>query len=50
MSKIVQEFEAQQMKSEIPAFAPGDTVEVQVRVVEGDRERLQQLDFTPNAG
>ena len=44
MSKIVQEFEAQQMKSEIPTFAPGDTVEVQVRVVEGDRERLQAFE------
>lgn len=44
MSKIVQEFEAAQMKSEVPAFAPGDTVEVQVRVVEGDRERLQAFE------
>jgi large subunit ribosomal protein L19 len=29
------------MKSDIPAFGPGDTVVVQVRVKEGERERLQ---------
>lgn len=29
------------MKSDIPAFSPGDTVVVDVRVKEGDRERLQ---------
>jgi large subunit ribosomal protein L19 len=41
MSKIIEEFEAAQMKKDIPDFAPGDTVVVQVRVSEGDRERLQ---------
>ncbi len=35
--------EATQMKSDIPAFAPGDTVNVHVRVVEGDKERIQQF-------
>ena len=29
------------LKSDIPAFAPGDTVKVHVRVVEGNRERIQ---------
>ena len=29
------------MKKDVPEFAPGDTVVVQVRVKEGDRERLQ---------
>ena len=41
MSNIIAELEAEQMKSEIPAFGPGDTVVVQVRVKEGERERLQ---------
>ena len=41
MSKIIQELEQAQMEREIPNFAPGDTVVVQVRVREGDRERLQ---------
>jgi large subunit ribosomal protein L19 len=29
------------LKSDIPAFSPGDTVKVHVRVVEGNRERIQ---------
>jgi len=41
MSNIIEEFEAAQMKADIPDFAPGDTVVVQVRVKEGTRERLQ---------
>ncbi len=40
-SKIIQQIEAEQMQKEIPSFAPGDTVIVQVRVKEGARERLQ---------
>jgi large subunit ribosomal protein L19 len=35
--------EATQMKGDIPAFAPGDTVNVHVRVIEGDKERIQQF-------
>jgi tRNA (guanine37-N1)-methyltransferase len=35
--------EATQMKSGIPPFSPGDTVNVHVRVVEGDKERIQQF-------
>lgn len=35
--------EATQMKSEIPAFVPGDTINVHVRVIEGDKERIQQF-------
>jgi large subunit ribosomal protein L19 len=41
MSKIIEEFEAAQMKKDVPDFAPGDTVVVRVRVKEGNRERLQ---------
>jgi large subunit ribosomal protein L19 len=41
MSRIIDEIEQEQMKQDVPAFAPGDTVIVQVRVKEGDRERLQ---------
>lgn len=40
-NKIIQQLEAEQMNKEIPAFAPGDIVVVQVRVREGDRQRLQ---------
>ena len=35
--------DATQMKSDIPAFSPGDIVNVHVRVVEGDKERIQQF-------
>ena len=41
MSKIIEEFEAGQLKQDVPEFGPGDTVIVQVRVKEGNRERLQ---------
>ena len=41
MNKIVQDIEKRQMGRQIPEFRPGDTVVVQVKVVEGDRERVQ---------
>ena len=41
MSKLIQEIEAGQMKQDVPGFSPGDLVVVQVRVKEGNRERLQ---------
>ena len=46
MSKnnIIAEIEAEQKTKEIPAFAPGDTVVVQVKVKEGTRERLQAFE------
>tara|TARA_R110000787_G_scaffold38998_21_gene97944 strand:- start:28551 stop:28904 length:354 start_codon:yes stop_codon:yes gene_type:complete len=43
-NKIVAAVEAEQMHKEIPEFAPGDTVVVQVKVKEGDRERLQAFE------
>jgi large subunit ribosomal protein L19 len=41
MSKIIEELETEQMNREVPEFGPGDTVVVQVKVKEGNRERLQ---------
>ncbi|APZ43886.1 50S ribosomal protein L19 [Acidihalobacter ferrooxydans] len=41
MNEIIKALEAEQMQKEIPVFAPGDTVVVQVKVKEGNRERLQ---------
>ena len=43
-NKIIQQIEADQMGKEIPPFAPGDTVIVQVKVKEGDRQRLQAFE------
>ncbi len=36
--------EEEQMKTDLPAFRPGDTVRVHVRVVEGTRERIQAFE------
>ena len=44
MSNIISELEREQMTREIPDFAPGDTVIVQVKVKEGSRERLQAFE------
>lgn len=44
MSNIIQELEAEQLKPEIPEFSPGDTVVVQVKVKEGNRERMQAFE------
>ncbi|RCK75884.1 MAG: LSU ribosomal protein L19p [Ignavibacteriae bacterium] len=35
--------EATQLKTDIPPFKPGDTVNVHVRVIEGEKERIQQF-------
>ena len=44
MSKIIEAIENEQMGKEVPEFAPGDTVVVQVKVKEGTRERLQAFE------
>ena len=38
---IIKQLEQEQLKQDVPAFAPGDTVVVQVKVKEGDKTRLQ---------
>ena len=35
--------EGTQMKSDVPPFRPGDTINVHVRVIEGEKERIQQF-------
>ena len=40
-NKIIQRIEKVQMDKELPEFGPGDSVVVQVKIKEGDRERLQ---------
>jgi large subunit ribosomal protein L19 len=44
MRQMVQEFEKAQQKQDFPAFRAGDTVVVQVRVKEGNNERLQAFE------
>lgn len=38
---LIREIEREQMRSDLPDFGPGDNVRVHVKVVEGDRERVQ---------
>ncbi len=44
MSNIIEQLEQEQMKQDIPDFSAGDTVVVQVKVTEGNRERLQAFE------
>ena len=44
MANIIQQIDQKQLKKDIPEFSPGDTVVVQVRVKEGNRERLQAFE------
>ncbi|MDX1380485.1 MAG: 50S ribosomal protein L19 [Xanthomonadales bacterium] len=44
MSDIIDQINAEQMQRELPDFAPGDTVVVNVKVKEGNRERLQAFE------
>ncbi len=38
---VIDAIEAEQLRSDIPAFRPGDTVKVHVKVIEGEKERIQ---------
>lgn len=46
MSEIIRSIEQAQLRSDLPSFEVGDTVRVQVKVVEGSRERLQAFEGT----
>ena len=41
MNELIKSLEQEQLKNEVPAFGPGDTVRVHVRIVEVKRERVQ---------
>ncbi len=41
MSKILETIEREHMRYDIPEFRPGDTVNVHVRIIEGNKERVQ---------
>ena len=44
MSNIIDQLEAEQMNKKVPNFTPNDTIVVQVKVTEGNRERLQAFE------
>lgn len=43
-NKIIAQLEAEQLKQDVTEFNPGDTIIVQVKVKEGDRERIQAFE------
>ena len=46
MNEIIRSIENAQLRTDVPKFNIGDTVKVQVKVVEGNRERLQAFEGT----
>ena len=46
MSEIIRSIEQAQLRTDLPAFNVGDTLRVFVKVVEGNRERLQAFEGT----
>ncbi len=44
MVDVIRSLEAEYLKENVPAFGPGDTVRVHVKVVEGERERIQPFE------
>ena len=49
MTNIIEQLDSEQIKSDIPEFAPGDTIRVQVKIKEGSREPTQTLLEAPGA-
>ncbi|NLG25850.1 MAG: 50S ribosomal protein L19 [Clostridiales bacterium] len=44
MNEIIRSIERAQVRADLPAFSIGDTIRVQVKVVEGSRERIQAFE------
>ncbi len=44
MNDIIRSIEQEQLRADIPDFRPGDTVRVDVKVVEGNKERIQAFE------
>ena len=43
---LIQQIEQEQMRKDLPAFSPGDSVRVHVKIKEGDKERIQAFEGT----
>ena len=41
---LIQSLEQEQIKKELPSFRPGDTIKVNYKVIEGNRERIQAFE------
>ena len=44
--QVIEQLEREQLRDDRPSFAPGDTVRVHVRVIEGGKERIQVFEGT----
>jgi large subunit ribosomal protein L19 len=44
MNSVIRKLEEQNLKTDLPAFRVGDTLRVQVKVVEGEKERIQAFE------
>ncbi len=44
MANLIDEIEREQLRTDVPEFSVGDTVRVHVKVVEGNRERVQAFE------
>ncbi len=44
MNSVIQKIEERALRSDLPAFRVGDTVRLQVKVVEGEKERIQSFE------
>jgi large subunit ribosomal protein L19 len=42
-SQVIRDYIAKELKSDIPEFQPGDTLRVSVKIIEGDKERIQDF-------
>lgn len=43
-SQVIRDYEAGQLRSNIPDFRPGDTLRISVKIIEGDKERIQDFE------
>lgn len=46
MSSVIESLEGEQLREDSPEFAPGDTVKVHFKVIEGSRQRVQVFEGT----
>lgn len=46
MSSVIESLEGEQLRQDAPEFAPGDTVKVHFKVIEGSRQRVQVFEGT----
>lgn len=46
MNELMKEVQAEQLRKDLPSFAPGDTIVVNYKIIEGNKERVQPFQGT----